>query len=107
MKIDFKKLVNVDRIVKLILLAKTFILEDIWRIDLAHTSKNQFKIISIIRILILAVRGFISNNCMGKASALTYYTLISIVPIVAMAFGISKGFGFDKILEEELNNQFS
>ena len=46
MKIDFKKLVNVDRIVKLILLAKTFILEDIWRIDLAHTSKNQFKIIS-------------------------------------------------------------
>jgi membrane protein len=37
-----------------------------------------------------------------RASALTFYTLLSIVPVVAMAFGVAKGFGLEKILEAQL-----
>jgi membrane protein len=29
-----------------------------------------------------------------------FYSLLSVVPVVAMAFGIAKGFGFEKILEQ-------
>lgn len=36
------------------------------------------------------------------ASSLTFYTLLSIVPILAVVFGLAKGFGFEKNLEEDL-----
>ena len=45
------------------------------------------------------MKEFRVNQIQLRASALTYYSLLSIVPIAAMAFGIAKGFGFDKQLE--------
>jgi membrane protein len=102
----YNKWLKVTLLIAAILKLKQFLLEDIWRIDSSRTSNSQFRLINIVRILILAIRGFLTNNCIVKASALTYYSLISIVPIAAMAFGIAKGFGFDKNLESELQNQF-
>lgn len=46
-----------------------------------------------------ATNGYSSDNCSLKAAALTFYTLLSVIPIFAVAFGIAKGFGFDKRLE--------
>jgi len=37
-----------------------------------------------------------------RASALTFYSLLSVVPVAAMIFGIAKGFGFEKTLERML-----
>jgi membrane protein len=50
----------------------------------------------------MAFRGFDEDKCGLRASALTFYSLLSIVPTVALAFGIAKGFGMQKILEREL-----
>lgn len=61
---------------------------------------------SIYRILHAAARGFREDDCSSKASALTFYTLLSIVPVLAVAFGIAKGFGFEKHLESELSHKF-
>ncbi|MGD9975227.1 MAG: YhjD/YihY/BrkB family envelope integrity protein [Desulfatirhabdiaceae bacterium] len=58
------------------------------------------------RVLLLAARGFKDDNCALHASALTFYSLLSIVPLLAMAFGIAKGFGFEKLLEKRLMEEF-
>ena len=42
------------------------------------------------------------DNLLLKASALSYYTLVSLVPVLAVAFAFAKGFGFDKLLESQL-----
>jgi membrane protein len=55
---------------------------------------------------VLAFRGFAEDKVMLRASALTYFTLMSIVPVLAMGFGIAKGFGMDKYLEEQILVQF-
>ena len=55
-----------------------------------------------LRVMIEAFRGFQANNCSLHASALTFYSILSIVPVLAMAFGIAKGFGFDRLLERRL-----
>jgi membrane protein len=60
-----------------------------------------------IRILYDASRGFIEDDCYSKASALTFYSLLSIVPVLAVLFGIAKGFGFDKALELEIGERFA
>jgi membrane protein len=50
----------------------------------------------------LAIRRFSVDKCELRASALTFYTLLSMVPVVALAFAFAKGFGFEKILGEQL-----
>lgn len=51
--------------------------------------------------------GFSKDDCSTQASALTFYSLLSIVPVLAVAFGIAKGFGFESILQNELKQKFS
>lgn len=46
--------------------------------------------------------GFFNHRLLENASALSFYTLMSIVPILAVLFGIAKGFGLDAILEKEV-----
>jgi membrane protein len=55
----------------------------------------------------LTTRGFGQDQCPLRASALTFYSILSIVPVVAMAFGIAKGFGFQEVLEKQLLERFS
>lgn len=74
---------------------KTFTL-DYW--------KRSFQ--AIFRIAKAVIKGFKEDDCSSKASALTFYTLLSIVPVLAVAFGIAKGFGFEKHLEIELADKF-
>ncbi len=79
-----------------------FIKKDVWRIRLGKVSSKKSFAIKQLRILLLALRGFGEDKCQLRASALTFYSLLSIVPVVAMAFGIAKGFGFEKMLENVL-----
>jgi len=52
-----------------------------------------------LRIIVLAARGFLEDKVQIRASALTLYTLLSILPVIAIAFAIAKGFGLDQNLE--------
>ncbi len=79
---------------------KTFIQEGIWRTPLHNKSKLYFFLIRQIRIILVAFKGLLDDRISLRASALTFYTLLSVVPIVAMGFGIAKGFGFESKMEE-------
>ena len=79
-----------------------FITTDIWRIRSGDLSRNRSFLIRLLRILILTIRGLGEDRWHLWASALTYYSLLSIVPVAAMIFGIAKGFGFEKALEKLL-----
>ena len=84
-----------------------FITTDIWRIRLKDIPRARSFFLKLLRIIILAVRGFDEDRCQLRASALTFYSLLSIVPVVAIIFGIAKGFGFQEGLEKELLDKFS
>ena len=59
------------------------------------------------RTLLMTLSKFTRDECPQKASALTFYCLLSIVPVAAMAFGIAKGFGFQEMLEKSLIERFA
>ncbi len=82
-----------------------FVKNDIWRIRLKSLPRRKSFLIKNMRVILVALRGFDEDKCQLRASALTFYSLLSIVPVVAMAFGVAKGFGFDKILEQQLLNR--
>ena len=79
-----------------------FLKTDIWRIRLKNYSRRKSFLLRQLRIIVLAVRGFAEDKCKFRASALTFYSLLSVVPVIAMMFGIAKGFGLEKRVETEL-----
>ncbi|MCF8142775.1 MAG: YihY/virulence factor BrkB family protein [Deltaproteobacteria bacterium] len=83
-----------------------FIRTDVWRIRLKDLSRKRSFGIRLLRIVLLATRGFNEDRIHLRASALTLYSLFSIVPVLAMIFGIAKGFGFEKFLQEDLLERF-
>ncbi len=53
----------------------------------------------VYKTLALTIKFFTAKRVMAKASALTYSTLLAIVPILAVVFAIARGFGFSKYIE--------
>lgn len=78
----------------------------VWRIRLHQLSPAKKFFLKQLRIILLVWRKFREDHCQLQAASLTYYTLLSIVPVIAMAFGIAKGFGLEKILEKQLLGKF-
>ena len=100
---------NVNRfssILSIISKSINFLRNDVWYISLKELSPAKALFVKIVRIIILSSYEFKRNNCRLRASALTFYTLLSIVPVVALAFGIAKGFGSEGIFEKQLIEKF-
>ena len=75
---------------------------DMWRIRLSDLPLKQSFFIKQIRILVLTIRGFTADKCLLSASTLTFYSILSIGPVVALGLGIAKGFGLEKLLESQV-----
>ena len=83
----------------------SFIKEDLWLLHEQRLPLFKAAIIKTLKIVTLSVQGFSSDLCPLRASALTLYSILSIVPVIAMLFGIAKGFGFETMLEQRLLEQ--
>ncbi len=80
---------------------KRFMLEELWTRDTSTLSAMKRFLFSLCRIIMIVARGFKEDNCSLQASALTYITLVSLVPMLAIMFSFSKGLGMQsKILED-------
>lgn len=56
----------------------------------------------IVRSIVLAVEGFVKDGCTNSATVLTFYTLLNVVPIIAVVFAIAKGFGLEKLVKKQV-----
>lgn len=81
-----------------------FLSYDIWRIDSKTLSKKTNIFYNVIKTVILTVRNTLELNLGSRASSLTYSTILSIVPLLAVLFAIARGFGFENILQSEIFN---
>lgn len=85
----------------------SFIKHDVWRIPLHELSPLRSFLIRQLRVLLIAVKGFTEDMIQLRASALTLYSMLSIVPVLAVIFGIAKGFGFEGRLNDQLTSTLS
>ena len=83
-----------------------FVTVDIWRVRLEDLPFGKSFLIRQLRIILLTLRGFDEDRCFSRASSLTFNTLLSIVPVAAILFGVAKGFGFESLLRRELLEKF-
>lgn len=83
-----------------------FVTTDVWRFRVRAMNRRKGFLVKTARVVILSVRGYMEDNCMFRASALTFYTLLSIVPVIAMMFAIAKGVGLEDLLQTQIMQMF-
>ena len=83
-----------------------FITYDIWRITEDEVTRTKFSLYNIIKTIYLCINRFTKDRMANKASALTYSTLLAIVPILAILFAVARGFGFDNLMEHQFRSGF-
>lgn len=71
-----------------------FLARDVWRADVEGLSRARRALYRACRVLFLTARSFAGDRCLVRAAALTYTTVLSIVPLLALAFAALKGLGY-------------
>jgi len=82
-----------------------FLTTDIWHISSHELPGRQAFLLRQVKIIAISIKGFSEEKIQMRASALTFYTLLSVVPVMAMVFGIAKGFGIERRFETVLMNR--
>lgn len=94
------------KIVELVKKLIRFLTYDLWRYTTDSVSSRKMNLLNILKAFILAVRNVNSYELNTRAAALTYKTLLSIVPLLAILFAIASGFGLQDVLISELTKFF-
>lgn len=84
--------------------ARDFISTDIWKTGDEPGFRGY--LLKALRVLIITEREVRKDKIVLKSSALTYLTILSIVPTLALIFGVSKGFGYGINIQKELTKLF-
>ncbi len=71
----------------------------LWEQNPAELSWGQRALLRQAQAVVLVGRDFANNNCLLWAASLTYYTMLSIVPLLALTFALLKAFGVQNLLE--------
>lgn len=86
--------------------AYRFVRRDIWRTTEDGFGKGKRMGLSTLKTLIVALKGFNENDINMRANSLTYSMMFAIVPILALIIAFARGFGFEQVIEEQLNSSF-
>jgi len=63
-------------------------------------------LVRLVKTINLSVSSFLNTDLQSRAAALTYRTVLAIVPALAMIFAIARGFGFQNLLQSRLFSYF-
>jgi len=78
---------------------KTFFSQDLWDLEPSSLTKARAAGLKFLRVCMLVVKGFKEDKCPLNASALTFISVMALVPFLVIIFSIAKGFGVDKASE--------
>lgn len=74
--------------------------KDLWQINTDELPWWKRALVNAAKVIILTTKAFIAKKHIRTAAALTYSTLLAIVPIAAVIFAVARGFDYSKYIEE-------
>jgi membrane protein len=73
-----------------------FLDRDLWNLEPESLTKARRCGLKFLRVCMLVIKGFKEDMCPIHASALTFISVMALVPFLVILFAIAKGFGFEK-----------
>lgn len=86
---------------------KKYIDEDLWKIQTKDLPKRKKYVIELLKTFVIAFKEFVNDKCAEKASALTYFSMLSLVPVLALIIAIARIFNIKEPMERELERYLS
>lgn len=86
---------------------KKFLLHDLWHLGTHDLSDSRKMAMKALQVIVLSFRETVKDKCQLRASALTFYSMMSLVPIAALLFAVAKGFDMEQRLRENMLDRFS
>ncbi len=84
-----------------------FLTDGIWRKDEdEYKSKTLRWLVKQLRVFIFTIKSYGQDQLQIRSAALTYYTLMGLVPIAAVIFGVAKGFTVETSLTNQLYESY-
>jgi len=71
----------------------------IWEVDSSRMSTLQGAMLRLLQMAVVVIHDFRRDNCLLRASALTYTSLLSFVPLLALMFALLKGLNVQNTLQ--------
>lgn len=84
-----------------------FLTHDMWHLTNEDIKGGYRFFVNIVKALYLSLRFFFVDRIMEKASALTYYTLLAIVPVLAVVLAIANGFHLTDLIQRAIVDMMS
>ena len=79
-----------------------FLTVDMWHITEGDELRIPPLLLNVLKALSITVRGIFNQKLTIRASALTYSTLLAVVPLLAIVFAIGRGFGLDELMVQQI-----
>lgn len=84
-----------------------FVVEDVWDVELSSVSLKRGLLVRMVRVVYLVIRGFREDECPLHASALTFSTLMAVVPVLVLSLSLVRVFGGDELAKQKLQGLVS
>ena len=81
--------------------------EFLWCIERGKLGWGKRFLFALGRVIHLAIRRCNQHQIFLRASALTLFSLLAVVPVLATLFGIAKGFGLAEMVEAQIREAFA
>lgn len=78
---------------------RAYLAHDLWHTRLSGEPRWRRWLLRQLQLWVLVCREFLADRCLLHAAALSFTTLLSIVPLLALTFAVLKGFGMQNRLE--------
>ncbi|MGM9773766.1 MAG: YihY/virulence factor BrkB family protein [Candidatus Egerieousia sp.] len=85
---------------------RNFLTEDIWNINVQSISKARKSFYNTLKVVILAVKDIAKVRLGLYSISLTFFTMLALVPFLAVMFFVTGGFGLENHLEYVLLHSF-
>ncbi len=79
-----------------------FLTVDMWHYTEGDDLRIPPLLLNVLKAVAITVRGIFNQKLTVRASALTYSTLLAVVPLFAIIFAIARGFGLDDLVEQQI-----
>ena len=86
---------------------KSFFSEEIWELELEELSKAKARFIKYVKVAIITAKTYAQQKIGPQAVALSYLSVMALVPFLAIVFAITGGLGVDGLLKEFMYDNFS
>lgn len=86
---------------------KNFFSEGIWQLEMEELSRAKARFVKYIKVLIITIKTYSQQKIGPQAVALSFFSVMAVVPFMAIVFAITGGLGLSGRLKEMVYANFS